>query len=533
MSLKLYDTTLRDGSQCAGISFSMRGKLEIARRLDEVGIDYIEGGWPGSNPKDIEFFSEAKKINFKRSRLVAFGSTRRPNISAKEDLNLHAILEAGTRTATLVGKSWPLHVREALNTTLEENLNMIYDSIAFLKDEGMEVFFDAEHFFDGYHYDPEYAIKTLKAAEEAGADTIVLCDTNGGNLPHQIEAAFKVVTSQLSVQLGIHAHNDSELAVANTLSGVRAGALQVQGTINGYGERCGNANLCSIIPTLQLKMNYQLLSDAELKELSNLSYFISELANMPLNSSQPYVGRNAFAHKGGIHVSAIDKNPETYEHISPDLVGNKRKVLVSELAGKSNVISKARELGLELKDQQETRELVKKVKELENEGYQYEGAEASFQLLLRRLRGKREALFDLTSAKVIVDKRNQGEVLAEATIRLTIGGHEKHTAAAGDGPVNALDKALRKALVTDYPVIKDIRLTDYKVRVIDARDGTSSRVRVLIESQGFETSWSTVGVSPNIIEASWQALVDSIEYGVLIKAGSLEASFDKVIAKID
>ncbi len=515
--IKIYDTSLRDGTQREGISYSTEDKLNITRKLAETGIDYIEGGWPGSNPKDIEYFARVQELDLPNSKIAAFGSTRHANISPAEDKNLQAIIDSGADVATIVGKSWVLHVEEALNTSLEENLAMIESSVRYLKEQGMEVFFDAEHFFAGYQDSADYALKVLQAAERGGADALVLCDTNGGTMPSRLREIIKEVKQEVSCSLGIHAHNDCELAVANTLVAVEEGVSQVQGTINGYGERCGNANLSSIIPNLQLKYDYQVVSPEELKKLTATSRYVSEAANLNPPAQAPYVGESAFAHKGGIHVSAILKNSRTYEHQDPELVGNKRRVLVSELSGKSNLIYKAEELGIELDaDNHNLKAVLNKIKKLEHEGYYFEGAEASLKLLLEKARGDYEKLFELEGIRILTDKKEAINPHSESTIKVLVEGKKVHTAAEGVGPVNALDKALRKALVNFYPEISNIYLVNYKVRVLNGKDGTAARVRVLIESSNGDESWGTVGVSSNIIEASWQALVDSIQHGIKI-----------------
>lgn len=513
-AISIFDTTLRDGTQGEGISLSADDKLKIALKLDELGIHYIEGGNPGSNSKDIEFFERVKGMNF-RAKITAFGSTRRKNSLAEQDASLLRIVESGVPAATLVGKSWDFHVHTALQTTLEENLAMIYDSIAFLKRSGIESIFDAEHFFDGYKNNPEYALSVLRKAREAGADWIVLCDTNGGTLPGEIHDIVSRVNSEIQAKIGIHTHNDCELAVANSLAAVQAGARQVQGTINGYGERCGNANLCSIIPNLELKLGYSAIGADKLQLLTGTARYISEIANANMPVGQPYVGRAAFAHKGGIHVSAILKDSKTYEHIRPELVGNKQRVLVSELAGQSNIISKAQELGLDINaNNNKTKEIIERIKELEHQGYQFEGADASMELLLREAFDELEEVFQVESFKIHVEKTN-GEMVSEAIVKLRVGDQTVHTAAEGNGPVNALDNALRKSLIQFFPKINDLHLSDYKVRVIDEQGATAAKVRVLIESTDFDNKWSTVGVSGNVIEASWEALVDSIRYALL------------------
>ena len=514
IDIQIFDTTLRDGTQGEKIAFSAEDKIRIARRLDEFGIDYIEGGWPGSNPKDMEFFELAKRRTFSHAKIVAFGSTCRAGNSSEEDANLRALVGAETEAVSIFGKSWLLHVEKALGIKAEDNLRIISDSIRYLKQHDKEVIYDAEHFFDGYKDDPEYALQTLNAAEEAGADVLVLCDTNGGTLTHEITKIVLEVKEQTGVRLGIHAHNDCELGVANTLAAVAAGCTHVQGTVNGYGERCGNANLCSVIPNLQLKQDYRCIPDENLGSLSSLSRFVSEVANVSPDIRQPYVGRSAFAHKGGVHVSAVMKNEQTYEHIVPEKVGNERRVLVSDLSGKSNVKYKSDELGIRLEQYGDDVPLiVKKLKELENEGFQFEAAEASFELLVKKMTESWEASFELEGFRVIVEKNLSGEARSEATIRLRVNDQIEHCAAEGNGPVHALDGALRKALQKFFPEINGMQLQDYKVRVLNEKDGTGARVRVLIDSaENADTTWGTVGVSENIIEASWQALSDSFCY---------------------
>lgn len=514
--LRIFDTTLRDGTQGEGISLTAEDKVKIALKLDALGVHYIEGGNPGSNGKDIEFFKRIREMNI-QAKLTAFGSTRRKNISCEQDVNLKHLLESGAQAATLVGKTWDFHVHTALQTTLEENLAMIHESLAYVNRGGMEALFDAEHFFDGYKANPEYALAALRKAKEAGAAWIVLCDTNGGTLPNEIFEIVSRVVSVIDAPIGIHTHNDCELAVANSLAAVNAGARQIQGTINGYGERCGNANLCSILPTLQLKMGYSVVTDDQLKMLTSVARYVGEIANVNLPVNQPYVGTAAFAHKGGIHVSAIMKDSKTYEHISPDLVGNKQRVLVSELAGQSNILSKAQEMGLDIaSDGLKSRSVIDRIKELEHQGYQFEGADASLELLLRDAAEGAKPMFTVDSFKINVEKPSYaGAMNTEAIIKLTVGGEQVYTVAEGNGPVNALDNALRKALFQFYPAIRDVHLTDYKVRVLDEKDATAAKVRVLIESTNFKDTWSTVGVSSNVIEASWEALIDSIRYALL------------------
>ncbi len=514
----IYDTTLRDGSQREGVSLSVADKLKIAEKLDDFGIRYIEGGWPGSNPKDIEFFKRASKMQFKNARLCAFSSTRRPGVIAAEDHNLRALVEAKTDTVTLFGKSWDFHVHDALKTSLDENLSMIGDSIAYLKSLGREVFFDAEHFFDGYKANPDYALATVEAAATGGADVIILCDTNGGLMPWEITDILAAVKDRVKVPLGIHVHDDAGMATANSLLAVREGITQIQGTINGYGERCGNANLCTIIPNLQLKMGLQVITPDQLRGLTKLSRLIAELANIAPADQHPYVGFNAFAHKGGIHVDAVSKMPATYEHANPDRVGNQRRILVSELAGRSSISLKTNHNELKLdKGRPETASVLQKLKEMEHYGYQFEGAEGSFELLVLKMMKAYRPLFKLEGFRLIIEKRENGQLYSEATIKVRVGDVQVHTAAEGNGPVNALDNALRKALEGIYPAMKKIKLIDFKVRVIDGVDGTGAQVRVLIESSDDHKSWGTVGVSPNVIEASWIALVDSLEYGLLCR----------------
>ena len=516
--IDIYDTTLRDGSQREGVSLSVNDKLKIAEKLDEFGVSYIEGGWPGSNPKDIEFFRRAAKIKLKNARLCAFGSTRRPGVKAAEDQNIRALIDAGTKTVTLFGKSWDFHVRDALKTSLEENLAMIKDSVTYLKGLGLDVIFDAEHFFDGYKANPDYALSTIEAAAAGRADVIVLCDTNGGLMPWELKTVLEAVKDRVKVPLGIHVHDDAGMATANSLLAVLEGITQIHGTINGYGERCGNANLCTIIPNLQLKMGFQIVTPEQLCGLTKLSRIIAELANIAPADQQPYVGFNAFAHKGGIHVDAVSKKPATYEHADPGQVGNQRRILISELSGRSNISLKTNHNQLKLaRDHPDTVSVLQRIKELEHYGYQFEGAEGSFELLVLKMMKAYQPLFKLEGFRLIIEKREDGQLFSEATIKVRVGDVQVHTAAEGNGPVNALDNALRKALEEIYPALKKIKLTDFKVRVIDGVDGTGAQVRVLIESRDEHTSWGTVGVSPNVIEASWIALVDSLEYGLLCR----------------
>jgi 2-isopropylmalate synthase len=524
MRIVLYDTTLRDGAQREGISFSVEDKLKIARRLDRLGIAYVEGGWPGSNPKDMAFFERAPELELEQAVVTAFGSTRRAGVAVEDDANIQALIAANTPGVAVFGKSWDLHVYHALNTTLEENLRMIADSVRYLKALGRQVIYDAEHFFDGYRADPAYAMQTLAAAAEAGADVLVLCETNGGALPSTVAAAVAEVRRATTTPLGIHAHNDAELAVANSLVAVEQGVGHVQGTINGYGERCGNANLCSIIPALQLKMGYRCVADEQLHTLTETARYVSELANLSLFPHQPYVGHSAFAHKGGMHVNALLKCEESYQHVDPSLVGNRKRVVVSELSGKSNIAYKVQEFGLELTaGTEQTCQVLQRIKELENQGFQFEGAEGSVELLLRRSRPGYEPPFELLDFHVLI--RNSpnlaerdaggGNMAAEATVKVRVGDQIMHTAADGNGPVNALDAAVRKALLPFYPRLADVHLTDYKVRILDGEEGTAAQTRVLIDSASSLRTWSTVGSSTNIIEASWQALADSLEYALL------------------
>ena len=509
----IYDTTLRDGAQTFGISFSLHDKIRIAHELDRLKIDYIEGGWPGSNPKDDVFFTEIRKSDIGHARIAAFGSTRRPRTKAGDDPFLKALAGSGADTITIVAKTWDFHVKEALGITLAENFELITDTVAYLKDRGFEVFLDAEHFFDGFRANPDFALSAIKKAEEAGADMLVLCDTNGGTLPHEIDAVTRAVVKEAGKPVGVHFHNDAGLAVANSIAAVMAGARSVQGTMNGYGERCGNCDLTSFIPNLVLKMKMPCAAASALEHLTEVSRYVSEIANLAHNERAPYVGDNAFAHKGGIHVSALKKDTSTYEHLDPALVGNRRKVLVSELAGKSNIELKARELGIELKDEAALpAKVLRQIKVLEDQGFQFEAAEGSFELIIRRATGEYIPFFSLKGFRVITEKSENRPPSCEATIKVEVGGAVEHTAANGDGPVEALDNALRKALEKFYPEIAEIQLTDYKVRVLDEKAGTGAPVRVLIDQKRRSSHWGTVGVSENIIEASWQALVDGIEY---------------------
>lgn len=512
----LYDTTLRDGSQAEGVSFSLPDKLRIAERLDQLGIHYIEGGWPGSNPKDMAFFNDMRHSRLKTSRIVAFGSTRRARRRVEDDENVISLLEAETSSIAIFGKSWLLHVNDVLRVSPDTNLTMIRETVGYLKAKGKEMIYDAEHFYDAYKDNSRYALATLRAAVNGGADFLALCDTNGGCLPEEITAITEKVGRCFHVPLGIHAHNDGGLGVANTLAAVRAGAVMVQGTINGYGERTGNANLCTIIPNLVLKMKLPCLGRTRLKKLEQVSRFVDEMANITPNPRSPFVGASSFAHKGGMHVDAVRKNPRSFEHIDPELVGNRRRILVSELSGKSNVILKAIELGLDLGNEiPETENILDELKRLGEEGYEFEGADASFKILIQKAMGKHRKFFELEGFRVIVEKRKNDPPTSEATIKIKVGGVSELSAGEGEGPVNALDNALRKVLLRFYPRIKEIHLADFKVRDLDAAAGTAAKVRVLIQTQDGDDIWGTVGVSENIIEASWQALVDSVDYKLL------------------
>lgn len=515
--IEIYDTTLRDGSQAEDIAFSVEDKLRITEKLDELGVHYIEGGWPVSNPKDAEYFKKVRKLPLSNAVVVAFGSTHRPKHKVQDDVNIKTLIDSKAKVVTVFGKTWDFHVKEALKISLEANLDIIHNSIFYLKKHVEKVFFDGEHFFDGYKDNPDFAIRCLLAAQDAGADCIIPCDTNGGTLPHDVKRIMQDVVKKIKKPLGIHAHNDSECAVANSIIAVELGAVQVQGTINGLGERCGNANLCSIIPNLQIKLGYKCLKDENLRKLRDVSRFVNEISNLRHFKRQPFVGDSAFAHKGGIHVSAVQKRPETYEHIRPELVGNSHRVLISDMAGKSNIIRKAEEFKIHIEpDSPKVQGILDELKSLEHQGFQFEGAEASFELLLKKALGLHRRFFDLIGFRVIDEKRKEKEVpISEATIMVKVGKHIEHTAATGNGPVNALDNALRKALEKFYPELKSVKLHDYKVRVLATGKGTSAKVRVLIESGDNEHKWGTVGVSENIIEASWQALVDSIEYKLL------------------
>ena len=515
--VEIYDTTLRDGTQGEGVSFSVADKLRVAEKLDAFGVHYVEGGWPGSNPKDIEFFKQAAKRKWRNTQIAAFGSTRRKKIAAKDDPQVKLLIAAKTPVVTLFGKTWLLHVKEVLRTTPKENLAMIADTIRFLKKKGKKVIYDAEHALDGYKDDPEYAMATWLAAEEAGADFVVLCDTNGGSLPSEVAAITAAACATLSCNIGIHTHNDIGLGVANALVAVDAGATQVQGTINGYGERTGNCNLISVIPNISLKMGKRSIPAAQIRKLRDLSRFVDEVANLMPDRRQPWVGATAFAHKGGMHVNAVQKVAQSFEHATPDAVGNKRRILVSDLAGRSNIVMKAQEMGIRVNnDTPQLTSILAKVKEQEHLGYDYEGAEGSLALLIRKALGRVEPAFHLEAFHVSMHGDGV-EHVCEATVKVRVGDKTAHTVADGDGPVNALDHALRNALRGFYPVLKQVKLTDYKVRILNGGTGTAAKTRVLIESTDGKERWYTVGVDENIIEASLQALLDSIEFRLLKK----------------
>jgi len=515
--ISIYDSTLRDGAQAQGISYSVDDKIKIVERLDALGIRYIEAGNPGSNPKDLEFFARAATLKLANARIIAFGATRKVGKRVADDANVQSLLKANTPAIAIFGKSWDYQALEILRTTLDENLAMIVDTVRYLKQHGKEVVFDAEHFFDGYKDNPDYALKTLAAAVEAGADSVALCDTNGGSFPDEIFEITRTVCQRFpNVAVGIHCHNDSEMAVANSIHAVQAGATQVQGTINGLGERCGNANLCSIIPNLQLKLGHECIPAGALRHLTSTARSVSEIANMPLNDKAAYVGGHAFAHKGGMHIDAVVKNPISYEHINPELVGNTRRVLMSEVAGRSTVLARINAVDPHLtKDSPETRRIIDRLKELEHEGYQFEAAESSFELVVRKMLGRYTPFFELVEFKVIVGEPSINEMNSSVIIKVRVGEQEVLTVAEGDGPVNALDRAARKALERLYPALGEMRLTDYKVRVLDSDKASAAKVRVLVESTDGRENWTTIGVSTDIINASWQALVDAMEYKLL------------------
>jgi 2-isopropylmalate synthase len=509
--IRIYDTTLRDGSQGEGINFSLQDKLLITRKLDDLGVDFIEGGYPLSNPKDCEYFQQVRALPFKHARIAAFGMTRRKGVKPEGDTCLRALLDSQATLVTLVGKTWDLHVRQVLGTTLEENLNMIRDSVAYLRAQGREVFYDAEHFFDGARHNWEYALQTLRTAQEAGASVIILCDTNGGTLPDEVGDLVAKVQKLLPVEIGIHCHNDCDVAVANTLAAVARGATQVQGTINGIGERCGNVDLISVIANLVLKRGYEVLRSESVQRLTELSRYVYELANMNFRCSQPFVGSSAFAHKGGMHAHGVARVSASYEHLDPRLVGNERRILVSELAGQASISTKLTQQGIG-SDRALMSKILNRVQDLENEGYEFEAAEASFDLLVRQTAGTYQPKFERLSFRVNIEADGHAQPVTEATVKIRVGDEVQHTVSEGDGPVNALDGALRKALQPFYPNLATMQLVDYKVRVVNSRAGTAARVRVVIESRDETDVWGTVGVSENIIEASWKALVDSFEY---------------------
>ncbi len=511
MRIAIYDTTLRDGSQGEGVNFSLQDKLLLTRRLDDLGVDYIEGGYPLSNPKDFEYFQAVRSIPLRHAKIVAFGMTRRKNADPADDICLKALLDSQAPVVTIVGKTWDMHVTEILGTTLDENLRMIADSVAFCKAAGREVLYDAEHFFDGFNANPDYALRTLHAAEAAGAAVVILCDTNGGTLPERVAERVASVRKGLSCEVGIHCHNDCELAVANSLAAVRHGATQVQGTMNGIGERCGNVDLCSVIANLALKYGCEVLRPGSLVRLTEASRYVYEIANMSFRASQPFVGASAFAHKGGMHTHAVAKNPVSYEHINPEAVGNERRILVSELSGQSTILAKTTKYDIN-NDKALMAKILNQVQDLENAGYEFEAAEASFDILVKKAIGQYRPWFGRLNYRVSIEQDQLGQPITEATVKLRVGDQIQHTVSDGDGPVNAIDGALRKALLPIYPRLAEIFLADYKVRVVNAREGTAARVRVVIESRDSTHVWGTVGVSENIIEASWLALVDSIEY---------------------
>ncbi len=511
--IQLYDTTLRDGTQMEGISLSVDDKLKIARRLDDLGVAFIEGGWPGSNPKDAEFFARARELEWRTAKIAAFGATCRVGGTPEGDANIKALLDSGAPVCTVVGKTWSLHVSEVLRTTPEENLRIIEQSLAHLKAAGRRVIYDAEHFFDGWRADRAYALETLRAAVRGGAETLVLCDTNGGSMPWQIGEIVREVKAAIGHPLGVHCHNDSETAVANSLAALAEGAIQVQGTINGYGERCGNANLVSVIPALELKMGLRCLPEGKLKTIGEVSRFVAEVANLAQDTHQPYVGKSAFAHKGGIHVAAMRRTAASYQHVDPDVVGNTMRVVVSELSGRGNLQSKAEEFGVQGAD---LAGLLEEIKAQEAKGFSFEAAEASVALMMRRQQAGYRPPWELVDFLVNVEHRSGRGLFAEAMVKVKVDGEQLHTAAEGDGPVDALDHALRKALAGRFPELADIHLTDYKVRILDPSTGTGAITRVLLDSRRGSRRWTTVGASTNIIEASWRALSDAIEYGLTL-----------------
>lgn len=513
--IQIYDTTLRDGTQSEGFNLSANDKIRIAQKLDELGVAFIEGGWPGSNPKDVEFFDRARDMQWKNSLIAAFGSTCRVKGGPEDDANIKALLDSHTPVCTIFGKTWTLHVKEVLQTTCEDNLRIIEQSVSYLKSNGKRVIYDAEHFFDGFKADSVYALETLRAAIRGGAETVVLCDTNGGTMPWEVESIVHRVKEAVSHPFGIHTHNDSECAVVNSLVAIRAGAIQVQGTINGVGERCGNANLVSIMADLELKMGYPCLPDGNIQNLYDLSHFVAEVANITPDEHLPFVGKSAFAHKGGVHVAAMRRSVKSYQHVEPEKVGNKMRVVVSDLSGRGNLLSKAEEHGVEVEGE-EVLPVLNEIKELESRGFSFEAAEASVAMMLKRQEFGYKAPFELVDFFVNVEHRAGRGIFAEATVKVKVRGELLHTAAEGNGPVNALDNALRKALVGYYPQIANFHLSDYKVRILDSDRGTAAITRVLIDTRNSTSRWSTVGASANIIEASWRALADSMEYGLMV-----------------
>jgi len=513
--IQIYDTTLRDGTQSEGFNLSANDKVRIAQKLDELGVAFIEGGWPGSNPKDVEFFERARDMQWKNALITAFGSTCRVKGGPEDDANIKALLDSQTPVCTIFGKTWTLHVTDVLLTTLEDNLRIIEQSVAYLKSNGKRVIYDAEHFFDGYKADSSYALETLKAAVRGGAETVVLCDTNGGTLPWEVESIVRELKPVLGHPFGIHTHNDSDCAVINSLIGVREGAIQVQGTINGVGERCGNANLVSIMADLELKMGFKCLPDGHIKNLYDLSHFVAEVANLTPDEHLPFVGKSAFAHKGGVHVAAMRRSAQSYQHVEPELVGNKMRVVVSDLSGRGNLLSKAEENGVEVEGE-EVLPVLNEIKELESRGFSFEAAEASVTMMLKRQEYGYKPPFELIDFFVNVEHRDRRGIFAEAMVKVRVQGEVLHTAAEGNGPVNALDLALRKALKDYYPQIANFHLSDYKVRILDSDHGTEAITRVLIDTRNSTSRWSTVGAGTNIIEASWRALADSMEYGLMV-----------------
>ncbi|MBN2388106.1 MAG: citramalate synthase [Anaerolineales bacterium] len=516
MNIQIYDTTLRDGTQREGISLSSADKIRIARRLDEIGVAFIEGGWPGSNPKDVEFFERARDIEWQHAKICAFGATCRVKGGPEEDANLKALLDSGMEICTIFGKAWDLHVTEVLRTTREENLRIIEQSVAYLVSQGQRVIYDSEHTLDGYKADPVYTIETIQAAERGGAELVVLCDTNGGAMPWEVAEVIRAVRAAVSVPVGIHTHNDSGLGVANTLVAVREGAVHVQGTINGYGERCGNVNLCSVIPDLEIKMGFSCLPEGNLAMLYDLSHFVAEVANLHPDEHLPFVGKSAFAHKAGVHAMAMRRNAQAYQHIDPERVGNRQRILVSELSGRGNLLTKAEEYGVRVSDAVDVVGVLNEIKSLESQGFSFEAAEASAAMMLKRQEPGYKPPFDLVDFHVNVEHRDGRGTFAEAMVKVLVNGELQITAAEGNGPVAALDAALRKALTPHYPALADFQLADYKVRILDGDNGTSATTRVLIDTRNGSKRWSTVAASPNIIEASWHALADSVEYGLAV-----------------